>query len=134
MSDSYFGIGKLNFILFLVIFMLVVGIVNVVFNPTAYGLGEQNMLGYEGGVFQDQQSQPADNNIFTAISQFVALIFAGLTLLSAGFYLNIPGIPMIVNLLLCVPVDILLVIVIIDIVRDILGGWHDFISSLKPFG
>jgi len=134
MSDSYFGIGKLNFILFLVIFMLCVGIINVVFNPTAYGLGEQNMLGYESGVFQDQQSQPSGGDMFSALNQFVSLIFAGLTLLSAGFYLNIPGVPAIVNLLLCVPVDILLVVVIIDIIRDILGGWHDFIASLKPFG
>lgn len=134
MSDSYFGIGKLNFILFLVIFMIVIAIVNVVFNPTAYGIGSQSVLGYESGVFQDQQKQPSGTDMFSAISQFVSLVFTGLTLLMSGFWLSIPGIPIIVNLLLCVPVDILLVVVLLDIIRDILGGWHDFISSLKPFG
>jgi len=134
MSDSYFGIGKLNFILFLVIYMLVIGVTNAVFNPAAYSVGSGSALGYEGGVFQDQQQQPSGTDIFSAIGQFVSIIFSGLSLLLNGFWITVPGVPAIVNLVLCAPVDILLVIVLMDIIRDILGGWHDFVASLKPFG
>ena len=134
MSDSYFGIGKLNFILFLVIYVLAIGITNAVFNPTTYSVGSGTGLGFEAGVFKDQQQPPSGSDIFSALNQFVSIIFTGMSILFNGFWINVPGVPLIVNLLLCLPVDILLVIVLMDIIRDILGGWHDFVSSLKPFG
>jgi len=93
-----------DFVIFLIIYMMVVGIVSSVFNPGMYTFGEEDYIGNS----QFEESQQKDNSFFDKIVNAVSSVidaFVGIvTFLYAGFTLNIPAVPAIIRIVMCSPI------------------------------
>lgn len=129
MADTYFGIGKLNFFVFIVVYFMVVGVVGAVFDPVGKGLVPtddslaKGAKQFDTGVMAKQKAPKAD--IWGAFGMIGGVVSTGLGIFWIGMTFDIPGIPDMLRLFLTVPVLIVFFVVIIDILMDI-------IKTVKP--
>ena len=145
MADTYFGIGKLNFFLFLVIYMLVLGLVITMFNNTT----NKEWDGKWHSPFGDIKTPENPSNEQTSLKKEVTnpiglpnpmapveklsngfaklggIIMSALGIMWIGLTVNAPGMPDIVRIFMITPVVILLSVVILDIILDL-------IKAVKP--
>jgi ABC-type sugar transport system permease subunit len=93
---------KLDFVIFVVVYMMVIGIVSSVFNPDMYSFDEEDYIQPE---MAEQQSQ--DSNWWDGIVAFVSgaidVIVGISTFLWAGLTLNIPEVPETIRVVMCSP-------------------------------
>jgi len=103
--------SELNFIIFLVIYIMVIGIVSSVFNPQQYSFGaEDTVSGEQFGAQPNAEKQ--DKGIITgfidavvgAVTGFIRVIATIVTFLWSAFTLNIPDVPWMVRIIMCSPI------------------------------
>ena len=96
---------KLDFIIFVIIYMMVIGVVSSIFNPSMYSFGDDDYIGTEGF---EQPEQVKDKNIFEKLWDFGKSVVAGVAsigmFLYAGFTMNIPDVPWIIKILMLSPI------------------------------
>jgi len=93
-----------EFVIFVVVYMLIIGIVSSIFNPGIYYFGEEDFIsaeevGYEEHYEDASWYQPILDffgGTFNMILNIFAFLWACLTL-------NIEGVPWVVKILLCSP-------------------------------
>jgi hypothetical protein len=121
MAETYLGIGKLNFFVFLCIYVIIVGVVCAMFNPSVTGF--DNNPYKESNTFADKKTPATDLwGMFGFIGDIVKV---ALSVFWAGLTLNIPDVPIIVKAFMVTPVFLIFIVVIIDILLDI-------IKTVKP--
>lgn len=105
-------INDTNFVIFLIIYMMVIGIVSSVFNPAMYSFGTDDYI--EAGQFQEKADdftdpdEPENEPFWQPIADFFAGTFTVVgsifMFLWAGFTLNIPSVPIVIRALMCSPI------------------------------
>lgn len=136
MADTYFGIGKLNFFVFLIVYFMIVGVVASVFNPTIAGVSpdmtEQSLeQGADKWTSVDVEraendkntplgKSPPDFNLWNAFGTVANICKTAFLVFWAGLTFNIPGVPTLLRMFMVVPVVIVFVVVIFDTLIDVL--------------
>jgi hypothetical protein len=118
MAETYLGIGKLNFFLFLIIFVFIVGAVAQVFQAKdPASVTAQNSKFNQATTFKDKPA-PTGNWLDTVTSG-MGMVKTALGVFWAGLTLDIPDLPTAIRLIICVPVIIMFMVVLIDILVDV---------------
>lgn len=141
MAETYFGIGKLNFFVFLIVYFMVVGLVAALFDPSLVGVGKDPSLqdlekktaypnididGKDAKTEKDKQINPLgnlpqmadwDKGAFGKISE---LFGTGIGIFWAGLTFNIPDMPLLLRLFMVIPVVGAFMIVMLDMIIDLL--------------
>ena len=134
MADTYFGVGKLNFFIFLVVYISVVGLVGAMFDPVGAGLvptqpTQQDLEDgansfpidvYGKDTTTGMGKQPPGFSFWSALDTVSKTISTALAVFWMGLTFNIPGVPVMLKFFMVVPVVIVLIIVTLDIIIDIL--------------
>lgn len=133
MADTYLGIGKLNFFVFLIMYILVVGVVSAIFDPVGLGLVTTNENIAEGAnkfPIDVSKTGPKDNpnplggapnvGIWDAIGKVAGIIGTAIGIFWAGLSFNVPGVPLLLRTFMVIPVFVLFVVVLLDLIIDIL--------------
>jgi hypothetical protein len=131
MAD-YFGVGKINFFVFLVVYISVVGLVAALFDPVSAGLvptqtelekGASPFTGvdvYGKDTSTGMGKQSPGFIILSALDIIGKTMGTALSVFWLGFTFNIPGIPVMLRFFMVIPVVIVLLVVCLDIIIDIL--------------
>jgi len=96
---------KIDFVIFIIIYIMVIGLVSSFMNPDMYSFGEEDYL--IGEQFAEDKTQDSDDWWQGLVNFVVGTINAIATIamfLWSGFTLNIPGIPLVIKALLCSPI------------------------------
>lgn len=145
MADTYFGIGKLNFFLFLVVYMLVLGLVISIFNNTQNNAEWDGKMHSPFGSVNSETPQQESPSLKKEVTNPIGLpnpmspieklsggfaklgdiIMSALGIMWIGLTVDAVGMPEIIRLFMITPVVILLSVVILDIVLDL-------IKAVKP--
>ena len=111
---------KIDFVIFIIIYMMVVGIVSSIFNPEMYSFGEEDYVSPE---IQEQVRNDnwwdgivnAITGIATALGNIISFLWAGLTL-------NIPEVPLVVRVVMCSPMWGAMGYTIVTLIPGVGGG------------
>lgn len=144
MAETYFGIGKLNLLLFIVIYLLVLGLVISIFENVDVGKEWDGTL---HSPFEDKTPKPVEDKsslkkevtnpiglpnpmspierLSNGFAKLGEAIMAGLTILWIGLTVDTGSIPQIIKIFMATPVIVLLSIVIVDLLLDL-------IKAVKP--
>lgn len=116
------GGDKLHFIIFIIIYMMVIGLVSSIFNPGMYAFGEDDYVSAEEAG-AEQRIEEGESNWWDPIINGILGVFDTLaavaTFLWAGLTLNIPEVPFVVKILLCSPMWVGTGYVIAEYIRGI---------------
>lgn len=131
MADTYFGVGKINFFVFLVVYIMVVGCVGALFDPVSAGLVptqkdlEEGAGGFPVDVYgKDTRTtmgkQAPKFDFWSALTTIAKTVSTALSIFVMGLTFNIPGIPILLRMFMVIPVVIVFIVVFLDIIIDIL--------------
>jgi hypothetical protein len=132
MADTYLGIGKLNFFVFLVVYFMIVGVVGALFDPIGNGLvPTEESLSSGAGKWNVDVEKGSDSNILgdppglsfwdtlTTIAKTIGTVF---NIFWIGLTFNIPGMPILLRMFMVIPVVLVFIIVLFDIIIDLLNA------------
>jgi len=99
---------KFEYVIFIFVYMMVIGLVSSAFNPDMYSFGEEDYVTQsEIDTGDVRQTSPEDPSLWEKITGFFGGVFNVLgsifTFMWAGLTLNIPNVPLIIKIALCSP-------------------------------
>lgn len=97
-------IGNLDFVIFIVIYIMVIGIVSSVFNPAMYSFGEDDYINPDSYEVKKPESQSWWDKLLDAFSAIFNFVRSVMAFLWAGLTLDIPDIPWMVKVIFCAPI------------------------------
>jgi len=102
---------KIDFVIFICIYVIVVGVVSSVFNPDQYTFGDEDYISQPAmdDYIEEDDEEPG------LLEGFIDWIVGGVTMVAdgirmfftfiwAGFTLNIPEVPALIRIVMCSPV------------------------------
>jgi hypothetical protein len=132
MADTYLGIGKLNLILFMVVYFMIVGVVATIFNSA-----EDNTVLSDSSLSEGADSswdrstnlqqgktvnvEKPSNNWWDSAGKAIRILTSGVAIFWAGITFDLGDeFPLLLRLFLSVPVVLLFLVVVIDTIIEVL--------------
>lgn len=122
--------GRYQILLFLVIYIFIIGAACTVFAPDSYTFTDEFS---DVSAFNDQQALVADDWWTQATGAF-SMIAAAFSIFFKGLLLDVPFVPLAIRAIMVTPVLVLLIVVLFEILLDIVEGVKNFTSIFKPLG
>jgi hypothetical protein len=128
MALDYAGIGRLNMTLYLIVFILCVGITVAVFNPSGSGF-ETEITNTE---FAEDTADAGGGGIAEFFGFVWGVVVGFFTFLGRALIVDIPFVPIAVRVLIATPMIILFVMLLIDYFIEFAKTISQFIDSVTP--
>lgn len=126
MAD-YAGIGRLNMFLYVMVFVICMGITVAIFAPgSTYG-----SVVTDTSALSDTKSAPSGNDIFGFFGFIWGLLVAFFTFIGRALIVDIPFVPAVVRLCIGFPMTVLFFVLVIDYAVEFVKTVSSFLSSLK---
>jgi hypothetical protein len=125
---DYLGIGRLNMFLYVVVFIIAVGITITLFTPNSL----QTSLSDTSGL-TDTKTSPSGRNIFGFFGFIWNMIVTFFTFVGRALTFDIPMCPVVIRFIIGFPMVVLFFTLIIDYAIEFFKVVSQFIDSIVPF-